>query len=255
MKFVRFKDKESSTIRSGVLEDKNTIKEIKGEPVGTWEFTETLYKLEDVTLVSPLLPKSIIGIGKNYLAPGETRPDKLPSIPVLFYKPITSVIGPEDHIILPPTVDEVKFESELAVVIGKEAKNIAKEDVYDHIFGYTVGNDVTAFSLFHPDGHWTVGKAADTFTPLGPVLVTKLDLTQIRIRSQLNGVDKQNSGLDNIIVDIPEMISYISQFATLQPGDVILTGAPAGAEFMKNGDMIECTIDGIGTLRNTVSKR
>lgn len=254
MKFVRFTEKKGSDVRSGVLQDSNTIKEIKGDPLNSWDFLETTYSLEDVILESPLVPRSIIGIGKNYLAPGEARPEKLPDIPVLFYKPVTSVIGTEQSIVLPTVVDEVKFESELAVVMGKEAKNISNEEVFEHIFGYTVGNDVTAFSLFHPDGHWTVGKAADTFTPLGPVLETELDLSQIQIRSQLNGVDKQNSGLDNIIVGIPEMISYISQFVTLLPGDVILTGAPAGAEFMKDGDVIECSIDGIGTLRNTVSK-
>lgn len=254
MKFVRFTEKNSSHIRSGVLQGDHSIKEIKGDPLSSWDFLDSTYSLEDVKLESPHVPKSIIGIGKNYLAPGEVRPEKLPAIPVLFYKPNTSVIGTENKIIMPPTVEEVKFESELAVVIGKEAKNISEEEVFDHIFGYTVGNDVTAFSLFHPDGHWTLGKAADTFTPLGPVLETELDLSQICIRSALNGKEKQNSGLDNIIVGIAEMISYVSRFTTLVPGDVILTGAPAGAEFMKVGDVIECSIDGIGTLRNTVSK-
>lgn len=255
MKFIRFTEKEGSVTRSGVLDNENLIQEIQGSPLSDWEYTNTAHRLEDVIVKSPLVPNSIIGIGKNYLAPGEVRPEKLPDIPVLFYKPVTSVIGTGELIILPAIVDEVKFESELAVVIGKEAKNISKEEVYDHIFGYTVGNDVTAFSLFHPDGHWTVGKAADTFTPLGPVIETELDLSQIKIRSQLNGEEKQDSGLDNILLGIPEMISYISQFVTLLPGDVVLTGAPAGAEFMKDGDVIECIIDGIGNIRNTVSKK
>jgi 2-keto-4-pentenoate hydratase/2-oxohepta-3-ene-1,7-dioic acid hydratase in catechol pathway len=254
MKFVRFTENKGSHIHSGVLENSNSIKEIRGDLFDSWEYTGAVYNVNDVRMEAPLVPNSIIGIGKNYLAPDEVRPEKLPDIPVLFYKPVTTLISTEDKIILPPTVDEVKFESELAVVIGKEAKNISEAEVFDYIFGYTVGNDVTAFSLFHPDGHWTLGKAADTFTPLGPVLETELDLSQIKIKSRLNGEEKQNSGLDKIIVGIPEMISYISKFVTLLPGDVILTGAPAGAIFMKDGDVIECIIDGIGTLRNTVSK-
>jgi 2-keto-4-pentenoate hydratase/2-oxohepta-3-ene-1,7-dioic acid hydratase in catechol pathway len=252
MKFVRFQEQETAAIRTGILVD-GVIKEIEGNPFAAWHFTENEHKLDAVKLKSPIVPRHIIGIGKNYLAPGEERPDHLPEIPVLFYKPATTVIATEENIVLPLTVEEVKFESELAVVIGKEAKGISIDEVADYIFGYTIGNDVTAPSLFHPDGHWTLGKAADTFTPLGPVVETELDLSAIKIRSLLNGEEKQNSGLDKIIVGIPEMISFISQFVTLSPGDTILTGAPAGAVMMKAGDVIECIVDGIGTLRNTVS--
>lgn len=251
MKFIRFTQHGESNVKAGVLLN-DQIKLIKGDPLTTWEFTGDETNLKEVKLLAPLVPKQIIGIGKNYLEPGESRP-KPQDIPVLFYKPNTTVIGSDNDIILPPEVIEVKFEAELAVVIGKKAKDIAQEEVFDYIFGYTVANDVTAPSLFHPDGHWTLGKSADTFTPLGPVLETDLDLSQVRIRSLLNGVEKQNSGLDLIIVGIPEMISFISRYTTLYAGDVILTGAPAGAVFMKSGDVIECIVDGIGNLRNKVT--
>lgn len=251
MKFVRFLVKECDIEIFGVLHDQ-IIQTISGDPLTDWEYSGMEYHLDSVRLLSPIIPCHIIGIGTNYIEPGKARPESIPEMPLLFYKPSTTVVGPEDDIILPPAVSEVKFESELAVIIGKMAKDVAKEDIFDYIFGYTVANDVTAPSLFHPNGHWTIGKSVDTFTPLGPVIETDLDLKQIRIRSLLNGEEKQNSGLDNIIVEISDMISYISRYTTLFPGDVILTGAPAGATFMKNGDVIECIVDGIGTLRNKV---
>lgn len=254
MKLIRFTIAESPQIHWGIVEG-NQVKPIVGDPFSAWQFSGEQYRLAEVKLKAPVDPRHIIGIGKNYLADNEERPKTLPEIPVFFYKPVTTVIGPNENIVLPSMVEEVKFESELAVVIGKEAYNISKEQVADHIFGYTVANDVTAFSLFHPDGHWTLGKAADTFTPIGPILTTELDLSAIKIRSILNGKEMQNSGLDKIIIGINEMISYLSNILTLLPGDVILTGAPAGAEFMKAGDAIECIIDGIGTLRNTVVKK
>lgn len=257
MQFVRYvdkNDKNSEHPRFGVL-DGQTIREIEGEPVKEWKETGRTVKVEDVRLLAPIVPHQIIGIGKNFVGPNETKPEKLPDIPVFFFKPPTSVIGPDEDIVLPDSVDEVKFEAELAVVIGKKAHHITPEQVHDCIFGYTVANDVTATSLFHPEGHWTLGKAADTFTPLGPILVTDLDENEVRIRSLLNGEEKQNSGLDNIIIDIPTMVSYLSQIMTLYPGDVILTGAPYGAEMMMEGDTIECIVEPIGSLKNRVVRR
>lgn len=252
MKFVQYVEGNSDSIKKGILEGEE-IREIEGDIFDSWQETSRTVPLSSVRLQAPLQPKHIIGIGANYVADGEEKPE-IPKIPVFFYKPLNTVVGPEDDIVLPGDLDEVKFESEIAVVIGKKAKNISKEEVADYIFGYTVANDVTAPDLFHPAGHWTIGKAADTFTPIGPHIETELDLSQVRIRSELNGEEKQNSGLDNIIVDIPTMISFLSRYVTLEPGDVILTGAPVGAVMMKAGDVIECIVDGIGTLRNTVVK-
>lgn len=155
---------------------------------------------------------------------------------------------------IPPSLDEVKFESELAVIIGREASHIAEEEALDYIFGYTIGNDVTAPQYFHPDGHWTIGKSFNSFTPLGPFIETDLNPFNARIQAIHNGILKQDSPTELMILSIPFMLSYLSRVMTLLPGDVLLTGSPAGAEFIRSGDTIECIIDGIGSLSNPASK-
>jgi 2-keto-4-pentenoate hydratase/2-oxohepta-3-ene-1,7-dioic acid hydratase in catechol pathway len=248
MKFARFKVNE--TVYIGVISE-DAIKAIKGDLFGDWEYTGEEFSKRDVKLLAPLQPKQIIGIGANYVSQLEDLPSELPEIPVFFFKPVTSVIGPEDEIIIPEGIDQVKFESELAVVIGKEAKNVPESEVLDYIFGYTVGNDVTAPQFFHQDGHWTIGKSFDTFTPLGPVIETELDPLNVRVEARLNDVEKQNSHTELMIVPLRKMISYLTKVMTLKPGDVILTGSPLGAEFVGEGNVIECEIKEIGTLRNT----
>jgi 2-keto-4-pentenoate hydratase/2-oxohepta-3-ene-1,7-dioic acid hydratase in catechol pathway len=181
----------------------------------------------------------------------EDRPSNLPEIPVFFFKPTSSVIGPEQEIIIPEDIEQVKFESELAIIIGKEAKNVPESEVLDYVFGYTVGNDVTAPQYFHQDGHWTIGKSFDTFTPLGPVIETELDPFAVTVEARLNNNQKQNSGTELMIIPIRRMVSYLTYVMTLQPGDVILTGSPVGAEFVGAGDVIECKIKEIGSLQNT----
>lgn len=252
MKFTRFKA--GSNVFSGVVTNTG-IKQIKGNMFGEWEFTGEVFQTQDVTLLAPLEPNQIIGIGANYVSKEEDLPVDLPKIPVFFFKPTSSVIGPEDEIVIPSGIDEVKFESELAVIIGKEAKNVAEEDVLDYIFGYTVGNDVTAPQFFREDGHWMVGKSFDTFTPLGPVIETELDPSQVSVEARLNGNEKQNSSTNLMIVPLRKMISYLSNVMTLKPGDVILTGSPVGAEFVRAEDVIECEIKEIGTLKNTFVAR
>lgn len=251
MKFIRFE--KDSTNYIGVLQEEN-VRVVEGNIFSNWQYTGTSFSINEVKLLAPLVPNQIIGIGANYVSNQEELPSELPEIPVFFFKPTSSVIGPEDEIVIPEGCQEVKFESELAVVIGKEAKNISEENVFDYIFGYTVGNDVTAPAFFHEAGHWTIGKSFDTFTPLGPVIETELDTTKIRVKAQLNGVEKQNSGTDLMIIPIQRMVSYLSKVMTLQPGDVILTGSPVGAEFVGPNDVIECSIEEIGVLKNTFTK-
>lgn len=248
MKFIRFTV--DSTTSSGVLE-KEIIREIKGDMFTEWHYTGKVFSKKEVKILAPLTPKHIIGIGANYVANKEDIPSELPDIPVFFFKPTSSVIGPEEEIILPLGCAEVKFESELAVVIGKEAKEVPESEILDYVFGYTVGNDVTAPQFFHETGHWTVGKSFDTFTPLGPVIETELDPAKVRVVATLNGQEKQNSGTDLMIISIQKMISYLSHVMTLQPGDVILTGSPVGAEFVGAKDVIECEIAEVGVLKNT----
>jgi len=247
MKFVRFSV--DSVVYTGVLENES-IKVIEGNLFEDWKYSKTVFSRKNVRLLSPLQPNQIIGIGANYVAEEHDLPDSLPEIPVFFYKPRSSVIGPEEHIVIPDGIDRVKFESELAVIIGKEGRFVPESKVFDYVFGYTIGNDVTAPQFFHEDGHWTIGKSFDTFTPLGPAIETELDPAQIRVKARINNREKQNSGTNLMIIPISKMLSYLSTVMTLKPGDVILTGSPLGAELVKAGDVIECEIDQIGTLRN-----
>ncbi|MGG1573903.1 fumarylacetoacetate hydrolase family protein [Fictibacillus sp. NRS-1165] len=249
MKFSRFTVQ--SSVYNGVITDDNIIREIKGDMFGEWEYTGKTFSWTEVKLLSPLEPNQIIGIGANYVSNVDELPRDLPEIPVFFFKPTSSVIGPEEEIVIPDTLDRVKFESELAIVIGKEAKNVPEEEVLHYVFGYTIGNDVTAPQYFHQDGHWTIGKSFDTFTPLGPVIETELDPFLVEVTAKLNDVEKQNSSTELMIIPIRKMVSYLTRVMTLKPGDVILTGSPVGAELVGAGDVIECEIQEIGKLRNT----
>ncbi|MFD2925125.1 fumarylacetoacetate hydrolase family protein [Halobacillus naozhouensis] len=248
MKFARFRYNHSE--QYGVVTEEG-IKPVTGNIFDEWEFTEDLHSFENVEILAPVSPGKVIGIGANYVASKGELPDTVPDLPVFFFKPNSSIIGPEQDVVIPDEIEKIKFESELAVVIGKEAKNLSKDQVLDHVFGYTLGNDVTAPQFFHEDGHWTVGKSFDTFTPLGPVVETELDPLKVRVRAEVNGEVKQNSPTELMIVPLKEMIAYLSTVMTLNPGDVILTGSPLGAHFVKEGDVIECKVDEIGTLRNT----
>lgn len=249
MKFGRFTIGSDSDIKTGVLSGEK-VREIEGNLFGEWEYAEKEYNVHEVTWKVPCEPHHVIGIGANFVAHKEELPDSLPEIPVFFYKPTSSVIGTDEKIVIPKSIEEVKFESELAAVIGRRTRYVSEEDALDCVFGYTIGNDVTAPQFFHEDGHWTIGKSFDTFTPLGPLIETDLPLESIHIQSFLNGEKKQDSPLSLMILSVKKMISYLSNVMTLQPGDVILTGSPVGASFLKAGDEIECRINGIGSLRN-----
>jgi 2-keto-4-pentenoate hydratase/2-oxohepta-3-ene-1,7-dioic acid hydratase in catechol pathway len=250
MKFARFVLQGDTVIRNGILEG-DEVREFTGDLFTSRTPTDTTYPLAQVELKAPLTPRHIIGIGKNFVGEGEEKP-AIPEIPILFFKPITTVVGPDDAVLLPTGTQEIKFEAELAVIIGKQAKNITPQHVEDYIFGYTVANDFGAFDYFHPEGHWTIGKAFDTFCPLGPVIETEFDYRTAQIQATVNGTLKQDSSIERIITPVDHIIAYISRFMTLQPGDVILTGTPAGAELVGDGDVIGCFIEGIGHLRNPV---
>jgi 2-keto-4-pentenoate hydratase/2-oxohepta-3-ene-1,7-dioic acid hydratase in catechol pathway len=197
------------------------------------------------------MPRHIIGIGGNFVREEAQKPS-IPELPILFFKPLTSVIGPGDPVLLPRGTEAVKFESELAVVIGITAKHVRPEETDQVIFGFTVANDISASNYYHPAGHWTIGKAFDTFCPLGPVIETDFDYRSARIRATHNSVMKQDSPMERMIMPIGAMIATISSFMTLMPGDVILTGTPPGADWIKDGDAVDCFIEGIGRLHNPV---
>jgi 2-keto-4-pentenoate hydratase/2-oxohepta-3-ene-1,7-dioic acid hydratase in catechol pathway len=251
VKFIRFALPGEAVIRSGIAEG-SVVREFTGDLFSTLAYTGQQFSLSEVSLKAPILPRHIIGIGKNFVAEDAEKPP-VPELPVLFFKPQTSVIGPDEAVVLPPIHDAVKYESELAVVIGKTAKNISSEEADSVIFGFTIANDMSGTNYFHPDGHWTIGKAFDTFCPLGPVIETEFDYRSARIQSQVNGVLKQNSSIERIIMPVDQLIAYISSFMTLSPGDVILTGTPAGAIAVNDGDVVDCIIAGIGRLSNPIT--
>ncbi|RYG73225.1 FAA hydrolase family protein [Lentibacillus lipolyticus] len=231
------------------------IQQIEGDLFADWDIARGIYQPDQIELLEPLTPRHVIGIGANYVSKPSELPAEAPDLPVFFYKPVSSVIGSGEPIVMPNEIKEVKFESELAVVMGKTASSIAEHEVTDYIFGYTVANDVTAPQYFHEDGHWMVGKSFDTFTPLGPCIETEFDPDSASVEAYLNGEKKQDGLTTNMIVSMRKMIAYLSGVMTLNPGDVILTGSPLGAEMMKDGDEITCNIAGIGELHNPVKQK
>ena len=209
--------------------------------------------LENVRLLAPCRPSKIVAVGLNYRDHAEELHLSLPEEPLLFLKPSTSIIGPEDTIMLPPQSERVDYEAELAVVIGKQARRITSDRAKDYILGYTCLNDVTARDLQNKDGQWTRAKGFDTFSPLGPWIETDLDPSDLAISLLLNGETKQQSRTSNLIFDVFRLVEFISHIMTLMPGDVIATGTTSGIGPMKDGDTVEVRIEGIGSLINHVS--
>jgi 2-keto-4-pentenoate hydratase/2-oxohepta-3-ene-1,7-dioic acid hydratase in catechol pathway len=260
MKLIRFVHQEK--IDFGVLEGE-TIRGITGDIFSEWETTAARFSFNEVRLVAPVCPPNIIAIGMNYRRHAEELNFKIPAAPVLFLKATSSLVGPDEPVILPKSApDEVDYEAELVVVIGRKAKGVSREDATNYILGYTCGNDVSARDCqFRLDQQWARGKSFDTFAPLGPVIETELDPGDCRITSRLNGQVMQDSSTKDLIFDIPALVSYCSQNITLLPGTVIMTGTPEGVGykrqppvFLKAGDTIEVEIEGIGVLRNPVIK-
>jgi 2-keto-4-pentenoate hydratase/2-oxohepta-3-ene-1,7-dioic acid hydratase in catechol pathway len=228
-----------------------------GDPIYAGiELTGEQHKLADVRLLAPVIPRSkVVCVGRNYAAHAEELGHDLPEEPLIFLKPNTSVIGPFDPIVYPSQSTEVHYEGELAVVIARICRDVPVERAGDVIYGYTVGNDVTARDLQNKDGQWARAKGFDSFCPLGPWIETELDPADLRVTTQLNGQVKQDGRTNLMMYDIPTVIAYVTSFMTLLPGDVILTGTPAGVGPMQTGDDVSVTVEGIGTLTNKVVSR
>ena len=249
MKIVRFVHKKK--VQWGVLEG-TTVALLKKEPFEKIEYTKKKIALTSVKLLAPVIPSKIILAGLNYYDHVKEMGMPVPSDPVIFIKPSTTVIGTGDTVVYPQGVTRLDYEAELAIVIKKKARNIAESDVANYIFGYTCLNDVTARDLQKKDGQWTRAKSFDTFCPIGPWIETDFDSSEKTISARLNGHEKQRSSTSQFIFPIPYLVSFISRVMTLYPGDVISTGTPPGIGPMKKGDTIEIEIEGIGTLVNTV---
>jgi 2-keto-4-pentenoate hydratase/2-oxohepta-3-ene-1,7-dioic acid hydratase in catechol pathway len=240
---------------AGAPDDALTVAAIDEHPFGPITFSGPRWALPDVQLLAPVLPTKIIGIGRNYAAHAAELGNEVPAAPLIFLKPNTAVIGPHDAIRLPADSQQVEYEGELAAVIGTVVRDIPREKALDTIFGYTCGNDVTARDQQRSDGQWTRAKGHDSFGPLGPWIETVLDPADLAIRTELDGTVRQDARTSLLLHDVPTIVSYVSHVMTLLPGDVILTGTPAGVGKMTAGQTVSVTIEGIGTLTNPVRER
>ena len=236
-----------------IKEDK--ILEIEN-PFDLTSYTEKEYKLEEVKILFPILPSKIIAVGLNYRDHAKELGMKIPDEPIIFLKPPTAVIGPEEYIILPPESKEIHYEGELAIVIRKTIYRPKDfKEIESAILGYTCFNDVTARDLQRKDGQWTRSKSFNTFAPIGPFIETELDPSSLKIETKVNGELKQKSSTKELIFNVFELVKFVSTIMTLYPGDIIATGTPPGVGNLKEGDIVEVYIEGIGILRNKVKKQ
>ena len=239
--------------RFGILDGTDLVV-LAGDPMFSGlETLDERVPITHVRLLAPVIPRSkVIAIGRNYTAHAKEFGHEALEEPMMFLKPNTSVIGPGDAIVLPRQSVHVDFEGELAVVIGSVARNVPESDAASVIFGYTIGNDVSARDLQKKDGQWGRAKGFDTFCPLGPVIQTEFDVATESIESKLNGAVRQSAPFTDLVHSVYALVAFASSVFTLLPGDVILTGTPAGVGQLADGDTIEITVPGIGTLRNPV---
>lgn len=215
---------------------------------------ESAYRLDKVKLLAPCVPSKVVCQGLNYRSHIPELGFTEPAWPLIFIKPSTALIGPGEAIILPRFSTRVDYEGELGIVIGRKARDVAESRAGDYILGYTCFNDVTERDQQKADVQWTRAKSYDTFAPLGPWIETELDPADLKVETYLNGERRQSGRTSQLIFGISRLVSFISGVMTLLPGDVIATGTPSGVGPMAPGDVVEVTIDGVGTLRNTVSK-
>jgi 2-keto-4-pentenoate hydratase/2-oxohepta-3-ene-1,7-dioic acid hydratase in catechol pathway len=239
-------------ISYGVLESR-MIRTLAGPPFEGIKETGATIPLEQVRLLAPCVPSKIIALGLNYIDHAAEFGGAVPDEPLIFLKPSTSVIGPEDDIIYPRTARRVDYEAELAVVIGRVCRHVRQEAFRDCILGYSAFNDVTARDLQKKDGQFTRSKSFDTFAPLGPWIETEIpDPDNLTVEAYLNGERRQHSSTGNMVFPVATLVAFISRIMTLLPGDVIATGTPSGIGPMREGDVVEIRVEGIGSLRNRV---
>ena len=232
---------------------------VSGDPLyqPTQPTGERIRLAEDgVRLLAPVIPRSkVVGVGRNYAEHAAELGNAVPAAPLLFLKPNTSVIGPDDPIVLPDWSEQVEHEAELAVVIGKVTRNVSPDEALSKVFGFTVANDVTARDIQRTDAQWTRAKGFDSSCPLGPWIVPGLDVDDLAVRARVNGETRQDGRTSQMVFDVAYLVSYVSEVFTLLPGDVILTGTPAGVGPLVERDVVEVEVEDIGVLRNPVVRR
>ncbi len=252
MRLVRFRF--GDRIATGVVEG-DAVRALAGtffeNPVPSGEEIP----LDDVRLLAPILPSKVVCLGRNYAAHAAEFGGEVPEEPLVFLKPSTSVSGPGDPIPLPPISNRVDYEGELAVVIGRIARNVRAEETFRYILGYTCGNDVTLRDLQKKDDQWARAKGFDGSCPLGPWVETELDPIDVHLETRVNGEVRQSASTSDMVFGVATIIEFVTAFMTLLPGDVIMTGTPEGVGKLESGDRVEVVIDGIGVLLNPVGGR
>lgn len=239
------------------VDGRAVVGEVVGDPLyQPVQPTGVVHELDDVRLLAPVIPRSkVIGIGRNYVDHAKELGNDVPAQPLMFLAPNTAVGGPGDPVVMLADSEEIHYEGELAVVIGKMVKNVTPELALKTVYGYTVANDVTARDLQKSDGHWVRAKGFDTSKPLGPWIETELDPSNLRITTRLDGEVVQDGTTADMIFDVATLIAHASRAFTLLPGDVILTGTPAGVGPVQAGQRVEVEVEGIGTLSNPFVRR
>ncbi len=252
MKIVRYAD---GNLRYGLLEPDGTILPLEGSPYESLKTTRPATSLDKVRLLAPIEPRSVVGVGFNYARHAREANVPLPSMPVLFMKPLDTVIGPGAPIVYPRQGQTVDYEGELAVVIGRTARRISEKEALSHVLGYTCGNDVSERVIQSAEmkqRSLLVAKGFDSFNPIGPAIATDLDPTNLELETRVNGEIRQKTNTSDMVFSVAKLIAYLSEAMTLRPGDVIMTGTPSGVGSVKPGDVIEVEISGIGVLSNPV---
>lgn len=252
MQIARFSNE--GRIAFGVV-DGDELAVFSGDPMyAGFDTTGERVPLADVRLLAPVIPRSkVIGIGRNYADHAAELGNDVPTEVLSFFKPNTAVIGPGDDIVYPKLTQNLHFEAEVALVIGRVARGVRAADAMDYVFGITAANDVTMRDLQHSDANWTRAKGFDGSCPLGPVIQTEFDPAAIRVQARLDGETVQDGTTADLVFDFGTLIEHLSEFTTLLPGDVILTGTPAGVGPMTVGQTIEIEVEGVGTLANRVA--
>jgi 2-keto-4-pentenoate hydratase/2-oxohepta-3-ene-1,7-dioic acid hydratase in catechol pathway len=240
--------------RWGVIENEQ-VYALDGDPFADWRRGAKIGPLDDVQLLAPVVPTKIICVGLNYPAHADESSMEAPSEPLLFFKPPSSIIGPDAPILLPPQSERIDYEAEMAVVIGRRCRDVRSEEAWDYVLGVTCGNDVTARDLQRKDNQWTRAKGFDTFCPVGPWLVTGLseaDVADLEVICRVNDEIRQRGRTSEMTFSSADLIAYAASVMTLEPGDLLLTGTPSGIGPLAAGDVVEVEVEGIGVLSNPV---
>ena len=253
MRIVRYQSGDGKKVRYGWLLG-DQVGEIGGNVFGRYRRNEATTPIADVRLLAPSEPSKIVCVGRNYIEHARELGNEVPKVPLIFLKPPSSIISNGDSVLLPAQSTQVEHEGELVVVIGKRGRNITAENARKHILGYTIGNDVTARDLQKSDDQWTRAKGFDTFCSFGPWIDTEFDPADAILSCRVNGQMRQMASTRDIVFNVSTLLAYMSSVMTLEPGDLIFTGTPAGVGELKNGDEVVVEIEGLGVLKNPVRK-